>query len=302
MLELGQQIANGVFTGSAYALVAVGFGLVFSAMRVINMAHPELMMVGAYASFVVLSMVGSIEASLPVLILLMLLVLVVAAAASGIVGLVLERTVIRPLRGRNIIVPFIATAGISIALQGAAQWIFGPEQLRIPRVLPTKSLDVFGIIITVPQLFTLALTIAATLFIMWYMRLTKWGRATRAVAEIPDVASASGVNVSRVYQLSIGIASGMAGIAGVAIGVLYGSALPFMGLIFGLKSFVCMLVAGNRNLEGIVAVGLGLGLTEALVAGYVSSPFRDAIAFAVLLLILAVRPNGLFGSYGSLSR
>lgn len=301
MLEFIQQVANGLFTGSAYALVAMGFGLVFSAMRVINLAHPDLMMIGAYISFLILSLASDHVAG-PVVVLLLAAVLITAAACTALIGLVLERTVIRPLRGSNIMIPFIATAGISIALQGSAQWIFGPDPRGMPSLFPSASLVFAGIIVSVSQLVTLMLAIAVTVVVAVYMRWTKWGRATRAVAELPDIASASGINVTRVYQLSIGVASAMAGVAGVTIGLLYSSASPYMGLLFGLKSFVCMLVAGNRNLEGIALVGLTLGVTEALVAGYVSSSFRDAIAFALLLLVLIARPSGLFGSYGSLSR
>ena len=131
------------------------------------------------------------------------------------------------------------------------------------------------------------------------MRRTSWGRATRAIAERPDVAAAFGVNVGRICQFTILMASSMAGVAAVSVGTLYGSASAFVGLLYGLKAFVCMLVAGNRYFEGVMVVGLGIGIIESLVTGYLSSSLRDAAAFFVLIGVLYFRPNGLFGSYAT---
>jgi branched-chain amino acid transport system permease protein len=147
------------------------------------------------------------------------------------------------------------------------------------------------------QVTTVLTAVAVMLALRYYVYYTRWGRATRAVAEKPDVAAACGVNINLVSQLTVSIASIMAGVAGVTLGLLYTSAAPFMGLLFGLKSFVCMLVAGNRHIEAIMAVGLLLGVVEAMVTGYISSNLRDAVAFALLLAVLVFRPQGLFGSY-----
>jgi branched-chain amino acid transport system permease protein len=147
------------------------------------------------------------------------------------------------------------------------------------------------------QLVTLAIAAVLMVALRYYVRNTKWGRATRAVAERPEVAAAFGVDVNFVSRLTVGISAVMAGAAGVAIGLLYTSAWPFMGLLYGLKSFVCMLVAGNRHLEGVMAVGLMVGVLEALVSGYITSTLRDAVAFGVLVVVLVFKPRGLFGSY-----
>jgi branched-chain amino acid transport system permease protein len=271
----------------------------FSVMRVVNLAHPEVFMVGAYVAFVVVTGLKVHGQGLGMLaaVGLFVVVLVLAMVATGVVGLVLERLVIRPTRGTYILTPFIATSGVSIVLQNGAQRIFGPDPVRVPSVIPAHTFAVSGVLVTSMQLTTVLTAVVIMLALRYYVHHTRWGRATRAVAEKPDVAAACGVNVNLVSQLTVSIASIMAGAAGVALGLLYTSAAPFMGQLFGLKSFVCMLVAGNRHIEAIMAVGLLLGVVEAIVTGYVSSNLRDAVAFALLLAVLFFRPQGLFGSY-----
>src|SRR6266511_3753356 len=299
MEQLFQQLVNGLMIGSTYAVVALGFGLVFSVMVVVNLAHPDIFMVGAYAAFVVIAALGIQAQGLGVLAALglFILVLLAAMAVTGLVGLALERLVIRPTRGTYILIPFIATAGVSIFLQNGAQRLFGPDPVPVPSIIPLHIFSLGGVRVTSMQLTTLVTAVIIMIALRYYVRHTKWGRATRAVAERPEVAAACGVNINLVSQLTVSIASVMAGAAGVTLGLLYTSAAPFMGLIFGLKSFVCMLVAGNQHIEAIMAVGLILGIIEAMVTGYVSSNFRDAVAFGLLLAVLFFRPQGLFGSY-----
>lgn len=299
MSEFFQQVANGLMIGSTYAIVALGFGLVFSVMRVINFAHPEIFVIGIYTTYVLVVRVFGVGAALPPLtgVTLFLAALVVAAGLAGTAGLLLERVVIRPLRGTYLLIPFIATAGISISIQAAIQRVFGPDPLRIPALVPFGTFEVGGVSVTRMQAATFLIAVALMVFLRYFMHRTRWGRATRAVAEGPEIAAACGVNVNRVYQMAVGIASAMAGVAGVTIGLLYATATPFIGGPFGLKSFVCMLVAGNRHLEGIMVVGLVLGVMEALVTGYLTSTLRDAVAFGLLLTVLFFRPKGFFGSY-----
>jgi branched-chain amino acid transport system permease protein len=299
MEQFFQQLVNGIMIGSTYAVVALGFGLIFSVMRVVNLAHPEIFMVGAYVAFVVITRlhVPGQGLGVSVAVGVFLLVLVLAMVVTGMVGLVLERLVVRPTRGTYILTPFIATSGVSIVLQNGAQRIFGPDPVRVPSVIPAHTFVLGGVRVTSMQITTVLTAVLIMLALRYYVYRTRWGRATRAVAEKPDVAAACGVNVNLVSQLTVSIASIMAGAAGVTLGLLYSSAAPFMGLLFGLKSFVCMLVAGNRYIEAIMAVGLLLGVVEAMVTGYVSSNLRDAVAFALLLAVLFFRPQGLFGSY-----
>jgi branched-chain amino acid transport system permease protein len=299
MEQFFQQLINGLMIGSTYAVVALGFGLIFSVMRVVNLAHPEIFMVGAYVAFVVITRLHIPGQGLGVSVAVgvFLLVLVLAMVVTGVLGLILERLVVRPTRGTYILTPFIATSGVSIVLQNGAQRVFGPDPVRVPGVIPAHTFVVSGVRVTSMQITTVLTAVLIMLALRYYVYRTRWGRATRAVAEKPDVAAACGVNVNLVSQLTVSIASIMAGAAGVTLGLLYSSAAPFMGLLFGLKSFVCMLVAGNRYIEAIMVVGLLLGVVEAMVTGYVSSNLRDAVAFALLLAVLFFRPQGLFGSY-----
>jgi branched-chain amino acid transport system permease protein len=282
-----QQVLNGLMIGSTYAVVALGFSLVFSVMRVVNMAHPEFFMVGAFGAYLTITHLTRN----------VLGVLAGGMTAALVVGLVVERLAIRPVRGRYVMIPFIATAGVSIALQHGAERLFGSDPVLVPPVMASASYSFGSLIVTRMQLVTFGIAVVLMLALRYYVRSTKWGRATRAVAERPDVAAAFGVDVNFVSQLTIGISALMAGAAGVTIGLLYTSAWAFMGLLFGLKSFVCMLVAGNRHIEGVMVIGLLLGVLEALVSGYVTSTLRDAVAFGVLVVVLVFKPKGLFGSY-----
>lgn len=283
-----QQIANGLIIGSTYAVVALGFALAFSVLRVIHFAHPDVFMVGMFAGLVTaetfpfgglaLAMLGGL-------------------IGAGVLGYAIERSVIEPLRGRDVLTTLIATLGVAIMLQNGMALIVGPDPVPYPPLLPRRFLDIGPVSVTLRQAANLGICLLLLAFVSIYVRGTRIGRATRAIAERPDVAAAFGVDVARVCQVTIVVASAMAGIAAVSVGTLYGSASAFVGLLYGLKAFTCMLVAGNRYFEGVAAVAIFLGVLEALVTGYVSSSLRDAVAFLVLIGVLYFRPNGLFGSY-----
>lgn len=282
-----QQLSNGIIIGSTYAVVSLGFALAFTVLRVINFAHPDIFMIGMFAglfaaptgpwAFVIAVAAGMI--------------------ASSVVGVVVERTVLSPLRRRDILMGLIATLGVSIMLQNGMALIVGPDPVPYPALIPSRFFDIGPVFLTLRQVVNLAICFALFALVSFYVRGTRYGRATRAIAERPDIANIFGVDVAWVCQITILIASAMAGVAAVSIGSLYGSASAFVGLTFGLKAFICMLVAGNRFFEGVMVVGIAIGIIEALVTGYVSSSLRDAVAFLVLVAVLYVRPNGLFGSY-----
>lgn len=272
--------------GASYAVVALGFGLTFSVMHVLNLAHPEMAMIGAFAAYLVTTRFTDN----------LLVVLGVGVLAALLAGLATERLAIRPTRGRHILTSFIATGGVSIVMQHGAQRIFGVDPVRVSA--PIEGVQSFGgVIASNMQLLTFGLAVAMMLALRLYVRATRWGRATRAVSEKHEVAAALGVDINRVSQLTVGLSTAMAGAAGVSIALLQSQATPFMGAVFGTKSFVCMLVAGNRHIEGIMLVGLLVGVLEALVAGYVSASLRDMVAFGILVFVLYLRPSGIFGSY-----
>ena len=282
-----QQLANGLIIGSTYAVVAIGFALVFTVLRVINFAHPEIFMVGMFAG-----LLAGVHISDNFLV-----VLFFGAAGAALVGLALERAVLRPLRGRDVLMTLIATLGVAIMLQNGTAAVMSPDPVAFPPAIPVTLLLSERIILTSTQAVNFVVSILLLVGVSLYVRRTRYGRATRAIAERPDVAAAFGVDVTRVSQVTVVLASAMAGVAAVSVGALYGSAWAFVGLFYGLKAFICMLVAGNRFFEGVILVALSLGIVEALVTGYVSSNFRDVAAFVILIAVLYFRPNGIFGSY-----
>ena len=282
-----QQLANGLIIGSTYAVVAIGFALVFTVLRVINFAHPEIFMVGMFAG-----LLAGVHISDNFIV-----VLFFGAAGAALVGLALERAVLRPLRGRDVLMTLIATLGVAIMLQNGTAAVMSPDPVAFPPAIPVTLLLSERIILTSTQAVNFVVSILLLAGVSLYVRRTRYGRATRAIAERPDVAAAFGVDVTRVSQVTVVLASAMAGVAAVSVGALYGSAWAFVGLFYGLKAFICMLVAGNRFFEGVILVALSLGIVEALVTGYVSSNFRDVAAFVILIAVLYFRPNGIFGSY-----
>ena len=282
-----QQMLNGVIIGSTYAVVAIGFALVFTVLRVINFAHPEIFMTGMFAGLMAGTHISDN----------FVVVLIFGAVGAGAVGLTLERFVLRPLRGRDVLMTLIGTLGVAIMLQNGMATVMSPDPVAYPRSIPVWLLLSDEIILTSTQAVNFVVSILLLAGVSFYVRKTRYGRATRAIAERPDVAAAFGVDVNRVSQVTVALASVMAGVAAVSVGILYGSAWAFVGLFYGLKAFICMLVAGNRYFEGVILVAMMLGIVEALVTGYVSSNFRDVAAFTILICVLYFRPNGLFGSY-----
>jgi branched-chain amino acid transport system permease protein len=285
-----QQLANGLVIGSTYAVMAIGFALAFTVLRVINFAHPDIFMIGMFASLLPAARWPALGFALALL---------SGAVGACLVGFALERTVIAPLRGRDVLMTLIGTLGVAIALENGMALIVGPDPVPYPALLPRLFLDIGPVALTLRQIVNFAICLGLLVLLSLYVRRTAFGRATRAIAERPDVAAAFGVNVGRICQFTILLASSMAGVAAVSVGVLYGSASAFVGLLYGLKAFICMLVAGNRYFEGVMVVGLAIGVIEALVTGYLSSSLRDAAAFFVLIGVLYFRPNGLFGSYAT---
>jgi branched-chain amino acid transport system permease protein len=284
-----QQVMNGAVIGSTYAVVAVGFALVFIVLRVVNFAHPEIFMLGMFSGLWAASHVSGN----------LVVVLAAGAIGAGLGGLVLERVVIRPLHGRNMLMTLLATLGVSIVVQNGMAIITGPDPVPYPPIIPNVSVPLGPVSLTARQLANFSACAVLLITASYFVRCTKYGRATRAVAERPDVAAAFGVNVSLISLITVVFASLMAGVAAVSLGLLYGSAWAFVGLLYGLKAFVILLVAGNRYFEGVVLVAIALGIIEALITGYVSSGMRDVVTFALLIGVLYFRPNGIFGSYNT---
>jgi branched-chain amino acid transport system permease protein len=294
MDELLQHLVNGVSLGSIYALVALGYTLVYGNLRLINFAHGDIFMAGAYAALFASAGISLVAG--PGLLHLSL-VLLAAMLAAGLLGLAIERLAYRPLRKAPRVNLLMTAVGVSLLLENLAQVLFGAT----PRVFPTvlqerawlhlsRDISISNIQVTV-----LAVSLILMLFLEWLVRATALGRAMRAVAFSHELAALMGVPVDRIIALTFCLGSSLAAAAGVLVGISYPRVDPLMGVLVGLKAFVAAVLGGIGDIRGAVAGGLLLGLAEELVAGYVSTSYRDALAFALLILILLVKPAGLLG-------
>lgn len=287
MLE--QQLFNSLSLGCVYALFALGFTLVFGVLGVINLSHGAVFMVGAYAALQAIT-----RLQLP-----LALALVFAFAFSGVVGLLIDVLVLKPLRARNAphLIPMIATIGLAIALNNSAQGLFGAENLRFPaEVLPQDTLTLAGLHVTVLELGIILLSFVLMTVLMLVLKKTQLGRALRAIAESPKAASLLGINVEGLFMLTSFVAAGLGGVAGVLIGLYSNALFPLMGQPILHKGIAVIILGGMGDIRGAMLAGLFLGFAEVLSVAYVGSTMRDAVAFGLLFLVLLVRPKGLFGT------
>jgi len=297
-----QQVINGLVLGSMYALVALGYTMVYGIINLINFAHGEVLMVGALCSW---SMIGWMQPLLPntpgwVIVLLSMGVACVAAAA---LNLAIEKIAYRPLRNAPKLAPLITAIGISILLQTLAMIIWKPNYKPYPTLLPSTPIPIGDAVITPTQIMILAVTAMALAVLSWLVHATSLGRAMRATAENPRVASLMGVKPDVVISATFVIGAVLATIAGVMWASNYGTVHHAMGFLPGLKAFTAAVFGGIGNLTGAVVGGLLLGLIESIGSGYLGaltggvlgSQYSDILAFLVLILILTLRPSGLLG-------
>lgn len=297
-----QQIINGLVLGSMYALIALGYTMVYGIIQLINFAHGEVLMVGALTAW---SVIGMMQASMPgapgwaILIMAMLIACVVAAALN----FVIEKVAYRPLRNSPRLAPLITAIGMSILLQTLAMIVWKPNYKPFPTLLPSAPFNVFGAFITPTQIMILSVTAVSLAVLMWLVHYTKIGRAMRATAENPRVAGLMGVKPDVVISATFIIGAILAAIAGVMYASNYGTAQHTMGFLPGLKAFTAAVFGGIGNLGGAVLGGILLGLIEAIGSGYIGqltggllgSHYTDIFAFIVLIIILTLRPSGLLG-------
>ena len=297
-----QQVINGLVLGSMYALVALGYTMVYGIINLINFAHGEVLMVGALCSW---SMIGWLQPLLPntpgwVILLLSMVVACVAAAA---LNLAIEKIAYRPLRNAPKLAPLITAIGMSILLQTLAMILWKPNYKSYPTLLPSTPIPIGEAVITPTQLMILAVTAMALAVLSWLVHATSLGRAMRATAENPRVASLMGVKPDVVISATFVIGAVLATIAGVMWASNYGTVQHAMGFLPGLKAFTAAVFGGIGNLTGAVVGGLLLGLIESIGSGYLGeltggvlgSQYTDILAFLVLILILTLRPSGLLG-------
>nr|WP_294864976.1 branched-chain amino acid ABC transporter permease [uncultured Pseudogulbenkiania sp.] len=297
-----QQILNGLVLGSIYALIALGYTMVYGIMGLINFAHGEVVMMGAMVTITVVTSLMGAGVNLPGPILV-LIGLVIAIPACALLGYTIERVAYRPLRNAPRLAPLITAIGLSIVLQQVAILIWGRNYIPFPSILSHDTVEIFGASITVLQIMiiVLCLVIMAGLLIM--VEKTKLGRAMRATSQNPGVASLMGVNVNTIISSTFMLGSALGAIAGVMVATNYDQAHYYMGFLIGLKAFTAAVLGGIGNLGGAVAGGILLGIIESLGAGYIGtltggflgSHYQDIFAFMVLILVLIFRPSGLLG-------
>ncbi|HEY8856177.1 MAG TPA: branched-chain amino acid ABC transporter permease [Rugosibacter sp.] len=295
-----QQVANGLTLGSIYALVALGYTLVYGILGLINFAHGEVVMVGALTALAASKFL--LAAALPAPVVFVLAFLIAAAVCMAL-GVVIERIAYRPLRNAPRLAPLITAIGVSIILQQLAMMLWGRSYHAMPQLLPETAFALGGVQITVIQLVIIGvagLTMAALLVLV---NRTRLGRAMRATAESPSIAALMGVDANRIIVLAFMIGSALAALAGMLVASNYGIAHYNMGFMLGLKAFTAAVLGGIGNLAGAVVGGLLLGVIEALGAGYIGdltggvlgSQYQDVFAFFVLIGVLVLRPAGLLG-------
>jgi len=295
-----QQILNGLVLGSVYALIALGYTMVYGILQLINFVHGDVLMVGAMVGVTVVSLLAKSGLPLPVI-----LVIAIACAipVCVILSLLIERVAYRPLRNAPKLAPLITAIGLSIVIQTLAMIIWKPNPIVFPDLLPTKPIEIGPALLAPKQMLILVVSAVLMIGLLLLVNRTKLGRAMRATAENPRIAGLMGVNANQVIAVTFAIGASLAAVAGVLVAMNYNIAQFSMGFIPGLKAFTAAVLGGIGNLGGAVLGGLLLGIIESLGAGYIGdltggflgSNYQDIFAFVVLILVLVFRPSGLMG-------
>ena len=294
MYEFLQQLINGLAVGGIYALVALGYTMVYGVLKLINFAHGDLFTIGAYLGMTLLVSCGLSGMMGPFLAVAVMVLIVLGLVAM--LGVALERVAYRPLRKANRLAAVVSALGASIVFQNAVMLVYGarfyvyPEELR-----PSLVLDLFGLQVPIMRVIVIFGSLLLMLALYAFINRTRMGTAIRAVAIDQGAARLMGINVDRVISLVFFLGAGLGGVAGVMVGMYYGQIDFTMGWTYGMKAFTAAILGGIGNIPGAMLGGLLLGVIEALGAAYLSMAWKDAIAFLVLILILIIRPTGLLG-------
>ncbi|MDO8704195.1 MAG: branched-chain amino acid ABC transporter permease [Sulfuricaulis sp.] len=299
---LTQQLINGLVLGSIYALVALGYTMVYGVLELINFAHGEVTMFGA---MICLAVIGALMANGTGMngALIVLLGLLAAIAVCMALGFLIERVAYRPLRRAPRLAALITAIGVSIVLQNLAMLIWGKRYITFPPLLPIVRYEIAGAVITNLQIFIMLLSCLLMAGLLWLVKQTRLGRAMRATAQAQDIAGLMGINVNTIISITFVMGAALAAVAGVMVSAYYGLAHYYMGFMLGLKAFTAAVLGGIGNIAGAMLGGLLLGVIESLGAGYIGtltggflgSHYQDVFAFFVLILVLVIRPSGLLG-------
>jgi len=292
-----QQLVNGLSIGSVYALIALGYTMVYGVLRLINFAHSEVFMMGAFAGYYSALFLGFDPAHPAAFGLFRAgVVLVVAMVLCALLGLAIERLAYRPLRSARRLTPLITAIGVSILLQNLGILIFGANPRPFPMIVPETRYELGGVVVTNIKLLIFGVSAVLMVVLTYLVQKTWTGKAMRAVSVNLNAAKLMGISVNRVIAFTFVVGSALAATGGILFGLDQAKIEPLMGVLVGLKAFVAAVLGGIGNIAGAAAGGLLIGVAEQLTAGYVSADYRDAITFAILIGVLLVKPEGLFGS------
>jgi branched-chain amino acid transport system permease protein len=293
--EFFQQLANGVAWGSIYALIALGYTMVYGILRLINFAHGDIYMVGAFAAYFLARAlgVGTVVQASP---LVAAAVLLGSMAICAALGVLIELFAYRPVRRSSRITALITAIGVSLFLENAGIRLFGADPKFFPQVIAPRTITLAGgVMVTNHQITVVLVSVLLMVALTLFIQRTRTGKAMRAVAFNRDAASLMGIPVDRIITITFAIGSALAAAAGFLVGLTNPKIEPLMGIMPGVKAFVAAVLGGIGSIPGAMIGGLVMGISEYLVVGYVSSTYRDAIAFVILIIVLLIKPTGLLG-------
>jgi branched-chain amino acid transport system permease protein len=286
-----QQLVNGLSLGSIYALIALGYTMVYGVLRLINFAHGDVYMVGAYVGYYLSRRLQGREPS----IVSALLVMIGSMIACALLGILIERLAYRPVRRESRLTLLITAIGVSLFIENAAQLVFGPDPKFFPSLAPRADFIVAGVRLTSEQITVIVVSLLLMLLLRFFIMKTRTGKAMRAVSFSLDASRLMGISTDWIIAVTFALGSALAAAAGVLIGMQIPKIDPLMGIMYGLKAFVAAVLGGIGSVPGAVLGGLLIGTSEVMVVGYLSSTYRDAIAFGILIVVLLIRPQGLLG-------
>ena len=290
-----QQLINGLTLGAVYALIALGYTMVYGILELINFAHGEIYMVGAYMTIISLALLTATGLTAKSLLLSLCIVMILAVISCAAYGLTLERVAYRPLRSAPRLAPLISAIGMSIFLQNYVMLTQGSADKIFPHILPAGGLSLGNTSLTYLQIFIMTTSMFLMISLHSFIRKTRLGKAMRATAQDKKMASLVGIDIDHVIMATFIIGSVLAAVAGFMVAMYYGLVNFSMGYVAGIKAFTAAVLGGIGNIQGAVLGGILLGVLESLGAAYISSEYKDAFAFIVLILILIFKPTGLLG-------
>lgn len=290
-----QQLINGITLGAIYALIALGYTMVYGILEFINFAHGEIFMMGAYFSLLIFGFLQSMGFNTGNIYLTLFLVFLGSMFLCGLLGVIIERIAYRPLRNAPRLACLITAVGVSLFLQNLAMLIFGSENKIFPTLFTSGYLPLEEVRISFLHIFIFLSSVILMILLELFIKKTKLGMAMRATAQDKEIAQAMGINIDNIISLTFFIGSALAAAAGILVGMYYGVVRYDMGYLAGIKAFTAAVLGGIGNIPGAMLGGFTLGILENFGAAYISADYKDAFAFAILVSILLLRPRGLLG-------